>query len=190
MKIQKILVSTTPMMLSNGALAVAVYPAGKGEDKSYILTDSGKKTHLKGSRIDGVGVTRYLKERGYVPAAQDNPKARMLADLMDIADATKMVEEASREQARYIQKKHAEQSMVWVPFDPKKAIANVKMPEYDGFSTTTFNLLAGLSIGTVKLESSENYNPELGWSLQLNEGWLLEPHHDVNQMPVAPNMAA
>lgn len=85
--------------LSRGT-AVAVCLPQKGEKKTYFLYASGRSGYIEGARIQGVGVKRFFAEQGFAPAAEEDPRAIKLADLIDVRRGLALVEEASRNRAQ------------------------------------------------------------------------------------------
>lgn len=181
MKASKIYVGVNgaTLSLTNGK-GVAVYPAQKGDKESYILMDSGKKATLKGARINGVGVARFLSENGFALAEPGNPHAAILADMLDCHDGTKLVEEASQLKAAQLQKRFANQVCTFVPFASEKPMVQVTVTEPRGFTSVHFDLVTGFGSGAVQLEHS----PGSGmFDASICAGWLVGPDDDATVMP-------
>jgi len=161
--------------------AVAVFPPRKGENGSHMLLESGQVVKVSGTRINGVGVPRYLKENGFALAEPGNALAARLADLVDIRDGTDLVEAASRVQAAELQRKFAGQTCTFVPFDESQPSVAVQVQESKGSQAISFDLRAAFSSGTVGIA----YVPggRLGLEIALSAGWLVGPDGDVGSMP-------
>lgn len=181
MKASKIYVGVNgaTLSLTNGK-GVAVYPAQKGDKESYILMDSGKKAVLKGSRINGVGVARFLTENGFALAEPGNSQAAILADMLDCQDGTKLVEEASQRKAAQLQHRFANQVCTFVPFASEKPVLQVTVTEPRGFTSVMFDMLSGFSAGVVQIE----HIPGSGMlDASTSAGWLVGPDDDATVMP-------
>ena len=161
--------------------AVAVFPPRKGENGSYMLLESGQAVKVRGTRINGVGVPRYLKENGFALAEPGNVLAARLADLVDIQDGTDLVEAASQTRAAELQRQFAGQACTFVPFDESQTSVSVQVLEPRGSQTISFDLTAAFSSGTVGIA----YVPggRLGSELALSAGWLVGPDGDAGSVP-------
>lgn len=161
--------------------AVAVLPPRKGETASHMLLESGQVVKVKGTRINGVGVPRYLKEHGFALAEPGNALAARLADLVDIQDGTDLVEAASQTRAAELQRQFAGQMCTFVPFDASRSSIAVQVQEPRGSQAISFDLLEAFSSGTVSIA----YVPGsgLGSEIALSAGWLVGPDGDAGGMP-------
>ncbi len=160
---------------------VAVYPIQKGGTQSFILLADGRMVTMKGSRIGGVGVPRFLTEKGFKLAEPGNPFAAKLADLLDVRDGTKLVEDASQKRARQLQHEFGGKNAQFVPFaegESTKAI-KVEVPGY--FSHTIMDLSAAFNAGSVGIEF--NIENNLSSSLAMNTGWIVGPEVDAATLP-------
>lgn len=171
MKANKILVGANGAVLAlTGGNGVAVYPAQKGDDHSMVLLDSGKVVRLKGARIQGVGVTRYLTEHGFVPGTLDDPQVAKLADAMDEIDGLKLVEKASNAQAEKLQRELAGKTFRFVPFEEAQPIETVVVEQPGSFRTYSMDIADAITCGSVSVE----YTPgsRVGTSISLSKGWI------------------
>ncbi|KWA83964.1 hypothetical protein WL29_21595 [Burkholderia ubonensis] len=161
--------------------AVAALPPQKGENFSYMLTQSGQLAKVPGGRICGVGVARYLKENGFAQAHPGDPVASKLADLIDIQEGIALVEAASVQKAAELQRQFAGQVCTFVPFDEERPSEAVTVAVPRSGTVTSWDLTSGFSSGTVETE----YRPgsPYGMSLALSSGWLVGPDGDASQMP-------
>ena len=161
--------------------AVAVFPPRKGETASHMLLESGQAVKVAGTRINGVGVPRYLKEHGFALAEPGNALAARLADLVDVQDGTDLVEAASQTKAAELQQQFAGQACTFVPFKEAEACVAVQVKEPKGHQTISFDLRHGFSSGTVEIV----YVPggRLGTELALSSGWLVGPDGDADSLP-------
>lgn len=166
--------------LSSGK-AIAAYPARKGDDRSHFLMESGKLVQVKGARINGIGVARYLKENGFGLAQPDDLNAQRVADLLDVLEGTKLVETASRTKAVELQRIFGGLDCTFVPFDETRAITPIKVDEPNGIQHLLFDLETGFSSGGVDIE----YVPgsDLGSTIALSSGWIVGPEGDAGSMP-------
>lgn len=184
MKTSKIFVGINGAVLnmSSGSKAVAVYPAGKGDKESFLLMENGVIANMKGSRINGVGVARYLAENGFELAAPGNPAAERLADLLDVRDGLKLVEQQLSERARVIAKEWGGQACTYVPFNPEKSLQPVVVEPPQGYTTTIFDLVNGISAAEVQVKyNAEDRLCNLG--ADLSKGWLVGPEGTPDAMP-------
>ncbi|TAL80692.1 MAG: hypothetical protein EPN77_19330 [Candidimonas sp.] len=182
MKSSTIYVGTNGVTLNlQSCKGIAVFPARKGSDKSYVLTDSGEMKYLKGSRINGVGVPRFLRESGFELAAPGDKRAAQLADLVDVQDGISMVERATQHRAAEIQQSLAGQDCTFVPFDVNSPIAAAKVAPARKVTTTSMDLRTGFSSGCVEIE----YVPgsALGSSLSLASGWIVGADVNAGSLP-------
>lgn len=181
MKTSKIYVGKNgaTLALSSGAHAVAVYPAQKGETKSYLLLETGQLSHLTGSRIDGKGVARYLAENcQFEPAEAGNAHAEVLADLLDMREGTERVRLNSIQQAARINAKFNGQRCTFVPFDPDRKPVTVEVQQPIGYTTSHADLASGFSSGAVNLKFGA-----LGSCCSLADGWILGPDESLDSVP-------
>lgn len=162
--------------LASGAKAVAVYPAQKGDKESVILMDSGAFGRLKGARINGVGIARYLTEHGFELASADNPEALKLADYLDADEGRKMVGEVSSLRAHELQQRFGGQTCTYVPFDPECACVEVQVEPSRGYSITAFNMATRFNSGVVQVALPMA-------DVQLSSGWLVGPDELAADMP-------
>ena len=181
MKLDNILVGSNGATLAlTGGQGVAVYPARKGDKESYVLLESGKTVRVAGSRINGVGVTRYLTENGFVPALPGNEWAAKLEDFLNIRDGKALVEEASMHRAKALQSALAGKTCTYVPFDSDAAPVQVDVKEPELSSTTAIDLAEGFSSGVVRIA----YKPGSGLGdIHLSRGWLVGPDDDATTLP-------
>jgi len=164
-----------------GGKAVAAFPARKGEAQSYFLMESGKLVVVKGARINGVGVARFLKESGFEVALPGDSNAELVADSLDVREGTKLVETASRKKASELQRTFGGKACVFVPFDEDKPAVTVVVEERSGIEHVLFDLASGFSSGAVGID----YVPtsKLGSDIALSSGWVVGPDGDANSMP-------
>jgi hypothetical protein len=182
MKTNKIYVGTNGAALSfsSGAKGVAVYPAQKGDKKSYVLLSNGAITSFKEKRINGVGIARYLADNNFVLAQPGDAPAEKLADAMDREEGRALVGSASVDQAQALQAKYAGQICTFVPFDADKPLRTETVKHRDGGVRWAADLQAGFNIGVVETE----YVPGRGtMDASLGEGWLVGPDEDASLLP-------
>jgi hypothetical protein len=165
--------------LASGAVGVAVLPPKKGEAYSLVLTEGGKLIRMKGARIQGVGVARFLESAGFSLAPPKHPLAEHLADLADIEEGTLLVERASREQAVAVQTRFAGDLLRLVSFDAEKPPRLVRVAQPGGGSHVSMDLHAGLSLGLV----STDYEASGTFGVSAKEGWLVSTIHDATVLP-------
>lgn len=168
------------LSLSSGE-GVAVYPIQKGGTHSFILLADGRMVSMKGSRIGGLGVPRFLMEKGFTLAEPGNPFAEKLADLLDVRDGTKLVEDASQKHARQLQQELGGKSAQFVPFAEGESTKTIHVEVPGHFTHTIFDLSSGFSSGSVGIEF--NIENNLCSSLALNTGWIVPPEVDASTMP-------
>ncbi|MBC8737322.1 hypothetical protein F6X40_10935 [Paraburkholderia sp. UCT31] len=161
--------------------AIAAYPARKGEDKSHFLMESGKLVQVKGARINGVGVPRFLKESGFELAQPGDSNAERVADLLDVREGTELVEAASQTKAAELQKKFAGQDCTFVPFDESRPCVTVKVEAPRNSRSMLLDLSTGFSSGVIDIA----YVPgrDIGMEVALSSGWLVGPAGDAGSMP-------
>ena len=159
---------------------VAVYPAPKGTDKSYLLLETGKIGVLKGARIGGVGIPRYLKENGFELAKTGNENAAKLADYLDVQEGSALVSDALTKVAGELQQRLSGKTCTFVPFDPDQAIRQVEVEANCRSTCVRFDLVSGFNCAMVKT----TYTPGSGYmDVALSEGWLVGPDVDVTTLP-------
>lgn len=168
----------------SGARGIAVYPVQKGGTESYVLLNTGKLATLKGARINGVGVPRFLTNSGFVLAEPGDENAAKLADMLDIREGLRQAESASSKKAAELQSKLGGQVCTYVPFDADKAVETVRVEQSKGYEVNTqvFHLDRGMSSGAVRME----FSLEGGLSrmdVDLSQGWLLGPQEDPETAP-------
>jgi hypothetical protein len=183
MKARNIFVAVNGATLDfgNAGRGIAVYPLRKGEDCSHVLLDSGKVIRMKGSRINGVGVARYLSENGFELAQPGDKNAERLADEVDVLDSVKLVETAADDKADELQRLFAGKRCTFVPFDETKAAAQITVKAPDGFRTICADLVDGFSAGNVKIEYVTGST--LSSHVALSAGWLVGPQGDASALP-------
>ncbi|KVP16884.1 hypothetical protein [Burkholderia ubonensis] len=174
-------VNGATLALSGGNKAVAVYPAAKGAAKSYLLLDTGRISILKGARINGVGVARFLKENGFALAQPGDPMAAKLADYLDTQEGLELVEAASIKKAQALQQELQGKTCTFVPFEESRPIVEVVVTARAGYMATSFDLVNAFSSGTV--ETAFDVKNGLGSDLALSAGWLVGPTGDATKMP-------
>ena len=182
MKTSKIFVGVNGAALSfqSGVKAVAVYPIQKGGKKSYALTETGKLINFAGSRINGVGIARYLKEQGFELAEPGNAAAAKLADFLDVIDGTDLVSTAMSNRSNELQIQFSGQTCTFVPYDPDQAIRQVEVESARGFVSHMFDLESGFDAAVVKTV----YKVGSGYmDVSLSKGWLVAPDVDPSTMP-------
>lgn len=183
MKTQKIMVGVNGALLTlaSGSKACAVYPAGKGEDKSMLLLTDGKLATLKGSRIAGVGAARYFANNGFEPAKPGDGQAELFADMLDVREGTQLVERANNAYAQELTQKFGGQECVYVPFEAEKPSVAVTVEMPRGIACTALDFVSGFSSGQVRLK----YFPGLSslMDANLSAGWLVGPEGSPELMP-------
>ena len=115
------------------------------------LTESGRMVRIEGQRLGGVGVERFITERGFVKAADGDPIAARLQDKIAIYEGIELVEQASRNHASALQKQFGGQRVTYVPFDPDKASETADVAIPDGSSVVALDVVKGISTGCVKV---------------------------------------
>lgn len=182
MKTSKIYVGVNGAALSfgGGAAGLAVYPVQKGGKASFALLDTGKLGIIKGSRINGVGVARFLTDNGFQLAEPGNEAAAKLADILDVRDGTDLVAAKMAGYASLLQKQYGGQTCVFVPFDPEKAIRQVEVEANSISVLSCVDLVEQFNSARVKTV----YKPGEGFSdVDLAKGWLVGLDVDVSTLP-------
>lgn len=170
------------LALTSGQHAIAIRPAGKGEQQSYALTEAGELISIKGQRINGFGVTRYITGLGFAPAKEGDAAAERLADKIAMREGVELVEKASRDRAKELQKSLSGLACTYVPFEAARPCEAIKVREDEHFTTTIFALGAGFWPSAVK----GDYLPDEGFKCMeanLGEGWIVAPGVDPATMP-------
>lgn len=182
MKATQIYVGINGATLSgfSGGPIVAVYPAPKGKDKSHLLLETGKIGVLKGARIGGVGIPRYLKENGFELAKPGNEIAAKLADYLDVQEGSDLVSTALSNVAAELQQRLAGQTCNFVPFEHDKAVRQVEIEANCRSICMRFDLVSGFNSAMVKTV----YTPGSGYmDVALSDGWLVGLDVDVTKLP-------
>lgn len=183
MKMNKILVTTgAGLTLSSGAKAIAVLPACKGQDKSFMLLENGNMATMRGQRLAGVGAARYFTERGFAPAQPGNPPAEKLADMVDCYEGTTLVEKHNQAMAETLARAFGGQKCTYVPFDEDKPIVSVTVEPYRGIISTAFDLGSGFAAGCLSVVYDRNSTGGM-LDVKLNSGWLVGPENSAADMP-------
>lgn len=181
MNVQNIFVGGI-LELTNAQRVAAIKPAGKGEKHSMALTKTGEYVTIRGQRINGIGIKRFVTEAGFVQAAEGDEYATRLADEIAIREGVKLVEHAAQEQASRLKKIFGGQACTFVPFELEAELEPVLVERPDSFTTTVLGLATGFSAAAVKT----TYKPEQGYhkmDVDLSEGWLVGPGQDPQTMP-------
>lgn len=183
MKVNKIYVASNGAALtfSSGEKGVAVLPATKDMAHSMVLAASGKLIQMKGVRINGVGVPRFLESQGFVLAEPGNPEAAELADRVDIRDGLKLVENACTEKAIAIQDQFRGQARTFVPYNAEKAVEQVTVEDRSGGLTLIADLAEGISCGGVSIDYVVGVSTNM--HLALTNGWIIGPDEDATAIP-------
>lgn len=182
MKTSKIFVGVNGATLGGfSSPVVAVYPAQKGGKESYMLLESGKVGILKGSRINGVGVARYLAENGFALAQPGNEAAAKLADIVDVQDGIRLVSDATFKKCGEFQQQFAGKTCTLVPFDRTRPVRKVDVEQPRGFVSMISDLTIAFTTGSVKT----TYVPGSGDldSISPTNGWLVGPEGDASNLP-------
>lgn len=182
MKTQQIYVGINGAHLAfQSGKGIVVYPPQKGVNFSMVLSDSGKLIKMNGSRINGVGVARYLKENGFELAQPGDLQAEKLADLLDVRDGLKFVENACSEKAIELQSKFAGQTCTYVPFAADRPIEQIEVKA----DRTRGSLVADLADGMSSYGVAIEYKPGSNMldTLVLTGGWIVGPGKDASQLP-------
>ena len=170
------------LQFSNGGHGIAIRPAAKGDKGSFVLTDAGKMIVLKGQRFNGVGVTRYVTELGFVPASAGDQNAENLVDHIAMHEGVSLVEAASNTEAARLQALYGGQACTFVPFGENKSTEPIMVRRPGIFSCTCLGLATGFSAGSVEGE----YLPSQGFkctTVDLSHGWLVGPQADPASVP-------
>jgi hypothetical protein len=182
MKLNNIYVAagTASLDLTNGK-AIAAFPVRKGEDRSFFLLESGKIAVVKGSRVNGIGVKRFVQEAGFVLADKTDVRALKLADYLDCREGAAWVSEVSQLRAAELQKLWAGKTCAFVPFDEDKAVRLVNVQAPRSSRLTRFDMETGFTSGCVETEYQPGspFCSELGFG----EGWLVGPGEDPSTYP-------
>lgn len=159
---------------------VAILPAGKGDNGSAIITSEGKLSTLKGQRINGIGVTRYVTELGYVPAPEGDANAAALADYVDMDVGRKMVQDASSNEAQRLHKLYQGIECSYVPFNPNHAIRRIKVN-----TSLSMCVRMGIGIGFCSGIVPGEYVGDTNFisDADLGDGWLVAPGIDPESVP-------
>lgn len=163
--------------------AMAIRPMATGEKQSWVLLENGTCVAWREKRVNGVGIERYLQDKGYTPAPEGDRYAARLADLINVKESKKLVEEASQKQAQVLQETFGGQLCTYVPFDPKQPIQKCLVREPQSFVITAFDMLNEFASGAVSIQCDYD-NPDLRiGDVQLSNGWLVGPDGDPDAMP-------
>lgn len=173
--------SAKPIQLSGGHHIIAIRPAGKGENQSYILLNEGTLNTMKGSRILGIGVKRYVSEAGYVEASMDNEQAKCLADFIDCEESLDFVEKQAATEAQRIQREADGTEMLYVPFDPDRAVKRVKVKS-DGLQSTVLAFGTGYVAPVIRGEYVPG-NDAYSMDADMSQGWLIQASQDPASVP-------
>lgn len=157
------------LAFASGQVGIAVYPAQKGTPYSMVLTRAGKLVKMPGTRIQGLGVPRYLQSQGFSLAGPDDQAACDLADLLDVEAGIKLLEDASRRQAENYQAWLAGKSMKLVPYDAEKPVQQVAFQAARSGYLTVAHMDTGLSLAGMRIE----YLPSKGDTVDLLDGWVI-----------------
>lgn len=179
MKTSKIYVGVNGATLGGfSSPVIAVYPVQKGGKESYALLEGGKVGILKGTRINGVGVARFLSENGFELAQPGNEAAAKLADVVDVQDGIQLVSDATFKKCGEFQQQFAGKTCTLVPFDPSRPVRKVDVEHGNGIVTMIGDFTTGFTSGAVKTA----YVPGTGDlnSIALTQGWLVGPEGDAN----------
>lgn len=168
------------LALSSGK-AIAAFPVRKGEDRSFFLMESGKIAVVKGSRVNGVGVKRFVQEAGFVLADKTDVRALKLADYLDVREGTEWVSSVTQLRSAELQKLWAGTTCTYVPFDANKPVRQVTVTAPRGSRLTRFDLEDGFTSGCVETEYQPGspYCSDLGFG----DGWLVGPGEDPTDYP-------
>lgn len=172
MKSSKIYVGAR-LSLSNGVFAVAVFPPQKGDAVSYMLSEGGKLIQVKGARINGLGVPKYLESQGFRLAQAGDPQADELAALLDAKEGCRLFETATADQVRNYQAWLAGKSMKVIPYDPAEEPYTIKVEAPSESITTVADMQAGLAVGGLRIEyqspRTDRFTVLQGWLVGLDE---------------------
>ncbi|MCE2722076.1 MAG: hypothetical protein LW865_02140 [Betaproteobacteria bacterium] len=159
---------------------VAILPAGKGDNGSAIITSEGKFSNLKGQRLYGIGVTRYVTELGYVPAPEGDANAAALADYVDMDVGRKMVQDASSNEAQRLHKLYGGMECSYVPFNPHHPTRRIKVN-----TSSSMCVRMGIGIGFCSGIVPGEYVGDNNFitDAYLGDGWLVAPGVDPESAP-------
>jgi len=150
---------------------IAIRPVAKGESYSYCLTDAGQMVRLKDKMLQGMGVERFIKEKGYMPAPALHQAAAKLRDLIAIEEATDMVSRASRAEAERMQSELTLQEVLYVPFDAERP--SVKCIISDTPFTKTLIDGSGFIPGLIEAKTTDGEGRSRQFDMSLSAGWVL-----------------
>jgi hypothetical protein len=190
MKIEQIYVGANGaeinLPLTGGAKPTAVFPPQNGVNKTLFLLDSGKIAQMKGARINGIGVKRWLAEHGLVPATAGHEAAERLADYLDIQEAVPLVEDAMTKRALAIQDTQIGKTLRIVPFDRSKKGRSI-IVEGSAYRTVTTMLGFGVGISGACVRADNTAMRAGGASYAadacLTEGWVVTEEEDIADFP-------
>lgn len=162
--------------LNSGARPTAIFPIQKGGKHSSFLLDSGKVAHVKGARINGIGIKRWLTEQGMVLANAGNKFAERLADYLDIQEGIKLVEDGQTQRAHQIQSAQAGKALHIIPFARDKEERTMAVDGDSRFSTHILGIGTGISGACVRADNSA-YRAGSGGTYSadacLLDGWVI-----------------
>lgn len=170
------------LALQNGDSAIAVYPVQKGGTFSHMLTKQGRFIRLKGARLGGKGVPRYLEEAGFTLAGPDDAAAKELADRIDIEEGQRLIEDCATSRVRAIQSSQIGETLQLVPFEAEKPVKLVTVAQRDfPGSLTSVDLHSGLAMGMLEVRSADP--SDFLDSVDCSKGWLLTEKEDASSVP-------
>lgn len=169
------------IVLNSGSKGIAVIPPNKGENFFYLFTDKGTMSQMKGSRLYGKGVKTWLKENGFALAQPSDETAARFADLLDVREGLKLVEDIGAKTANYLQELHSASIMRFVPFDSDKPMQDVTVEPNKGYVTVVFDLESGITAPGVRIEYTSGVSNMLHASL--TQGWLVPVDSDTAVLP-------
>ena len=132
-------------------------------------------------RIKGVGVTRYITELGYVTAPEGDSIAATLRDCIDMDAGRKMVQKASADHAKRLQKLYGGSECAYVPFNPHHAIQRIKVSVDDGMNSYSIGIGSGFTSACVRGDYSQGENFVM--TADLGTGWVVDPAVEPSGMP-------
>lgn len=187
MKLNKILVSSNGATLNlrsnRGVMnGIAVYPPIPGKPVSTVLTECGKLVEMSGARINGVGVSKYLKELGFIEAQPGCEAAAKIADYLDVKEGLKYVEDASQTQTDRLQQELAGKKCTFVPFNPEEAIRTVSVKAPSNYRTYVLEIGARFTSGALQVVQEDS---PLSDSLKFSDGWIVDEATDVTALPTS-----
>lgn len=179
---KKVLVSKdgAKLQLNNGEYGIAVLPAGKDDKASFVLTNRNRAVRITAKRINNVGVARFAADQGFVPAAENDPNAIRLLDLVDTNTGVDYVTDASYKEVLRLQQAYGGQHCLFVPFDPEKPIRNIQVRVNLGTRCTQIS--SGISCSVLQGE----YIPgDLSYTMDavLSGGWVVPAGTDITKLP-------